>query len=87
MMTLAKEALTSRGKIETLKRQWRELSDSFWALDDKFTKLFISTKDYVDAMHIAPERTKEAITEVFRKVREERQRKKLEHRQTRGISR
>ena len=87
VMALAKEGLASRGKIEKLKRQWQELSEIFWALDGKFTKLFMSTKDYVDAMQLAPERTKEAIAEVFRKVREERQRRKLERKLTRGRSR
>lgn len=87
VMMLAKEALTLRSKIETLKRQWRDLSDSFWALDDKFTKLFMSTKDYIDAMRIAPERVKEVIAEVFQKAREEHQRRKLERKHTRGRSR
>ena len=87
VMTLAKEALASRRKISSLQSQLQELWSSFWALEDKFTKLFIRTKDYVDAMQLAPERTKEAIAEVFRKVREERQRRKLERKYTRGRSR
>ena len=87
VMTLAKEALTLRSKIVSLKRQLQELSTRFWALEDKFTKLYMSTKDYVDAMRIAPERVKEAIAEVFQKAKEERQRKKLEQRHTRGRSR
>lgn len=87
MMTLAKEALTSRGKIASLQRQLQELWSSFWALEDKFTKLFMNTNDYVNAMRLAPERVKEVIAEVFEKAKEERQRKKLERRHTRGRSR
>ena len=87
VMTLAKEALASRSKILSLQSQLQELWSSFWALEDKFTKLFMRTKDYVDAMRIAPERVNEVITDIFQKAKEERQRKKLERRHTRGRSR
>lgn len=87
VMSLAKEALLSRGKIVSLERQLQKATSRFWELEDKFTKLFMSTRDYVEAMRLAPERVKEVFTEIFQKAKKERERRKLERRQIRGRSR
>ena len=73
VMTLAKEALSSRGVIDSLKRQLNKATSRIYELEDKFTKLFMSTKNFVDAMRIAPQRIKEVINDIFTKDREERE--------------
>ena len=40
-------------------------------MEDKLTKLFISTRDFKEAMQVAPQRVKEVFAEIFLKDREE----------------
>ncbi len=87
VISLAKEGVLSRGKIESLKRQLREVTNQLWELEDKFTKLFMSTRDYTEAMRLAPQRVKEVFSKIFQKEKEERERKKNERKQYRGRSR
>ena len=87
VISLAKEGVLSREKIESLKRQLQEVTARFWDLEDKFTKLFMSTRDFKEAMQLAPQRVKEVFSEIFQKAKEERERKKNERKRYRGRSR
>ena len=56
VITLAKEAISSRGIIRSLEEQLQKITSQYWNLDDKFNKLFMSTKNFRNAMRIAPQR-------------------------------
>lgn len=88
VISLAKEGVLSRGKIKSIKQQLQSATARFWDLEDKFTKLFMSTKNYKDAMRLAPERVEEALSDIFQKAEEEKIQRRLQRsRQSRGISR
>ena len=42
-------------------------------MDDKLTKLFMSTRDFKEAMRLAPEKVEAVFTEIFSRDREERE--------------
>ena len=45
---------------------------------------FMSTKNYVDAVRLAPQRVEELIKDIFQKSREERVQKRLERKKTKS---
>jgi len=45
-------------------------------LEDKLTKLFISTREPKEALRLEPQRVKEVFAEIFQNAREERDRNK-----------
>ncbi len=55
VITLAKEALSSRSKIASLRQQLSQVTGELYELKDKFTKLFMDTHRFKEAMRIAPE--------------------------------
>ena len=71
VIALAKEAISSRGIIRSLEQQLQKITSQYWNLDDKFNKLFMSTKNFRDAMQLAPQRIKEVISDIFTKDRKE----------------
>lgn len=73
VISLAKEGVLSRGKIHTLEQQAQKATARVWELEDKLTKLFMSTRDFKEAMQLAPQRIKEVFAEIFLKDREERE--------------
>ena len=89
VISLAKEGVLSRGKIESLKQQLQKVTARFWDLEDKFTKLFMSTKNFKDAMRFAPQRVEALFADIFQKEKEEKEQKRLERKKlkSRGISR
>ena len=89
VISLAKEGVLSRGTIRSLKQQLKDVTAQLWSLEDKFEKLFMSTKNYVDAMKLAPKRVEELIKDIFKKAREEREQKRQERNKSKlsGISR
>ena len=85
VMVLAKEAISSRGIIHSLEQQLQKITAQYWNLDDKFNKLFMSTKNFRDAMQLSPQRIKEVISDIFTKDREEREtRRKMRNNKKRG---
>ena len=85
MIALAKEAISSRGIIQSLEQQLQKITSQYWNLEDTFNKLFMSTKNFRDAMQIAPQRIKEVISDIFAKDREEREaRRKMRVSKKRG---
>jgi hypothetical protein len=88
VMTLAKEALSSRGRINTLERQLQGVTDRYWKLENSFNQLVDDTREFRDAMRVAPQRVKEALSDIFQKAKEAMTQKKVQRsKQYRGISR
>ena len=73
VISLAKEGVLSRGKIHTLEQKAQKATARVWELEDKLTKLFMSTRDFKEAMRLAPERVKEVFMDIFKRDREERE--------------
>ena len=73
VIALAKEVISSRGIIHSLEEQLQKITSRYWNLDDTFNKLFMSTKNFRDAMKLSPQRIKEVISDIFAKDREERE--------------
>ncbi len=73
VISLAKEGVLSRGKIHTLEQKAQKATARVWELEDKLTKLFMSTRDYKEAMRLAPERVRAVFAEIFQRDREERE--------------
>ena len=87
VITLAKEALSSRSKISSLRQQLAHVSNELYNLKNKFTDLFIETKKFKDAMRIAPERLRNVISDIFKKDREARQQRKLNRKRSNNLER
>lgn len=87
VISLAKEGVLSRGKIDSLTRKLQGVTAQVWDLDEKLTRLVMSTRNYKEAMRLAPERVEEVFSEIFQKSKEARAQKKLERNKSRGISR
>ncbi len=73
VISLAKEGVLSRGKIDSLKRQLQGATARLWDLEDKLTRLVMSTRDFKEAMRLAPERVQAVFAEIFSRDQEERE--------------
>jgi len=82
MISLAKEGILSRGKIHTLEQRAQKATARVWELEDKLTKLFMSTRDFKEAIRLAPERVKEVFAEIFSRDQEEREARRQMRRST-----
>ena len=88
VILLAKEGVLSRSKIDSLTRKLQGATTQVWDLDEKLTRLVMSTRNYKEAMRLAPERVEEVLSDIFQKAEDERtQRLPQRSRQSRGISR
>ncbi len=87
VISLAKEGVLSRSTIRSLKQKLKDVTEQLWNLEDKFEKLFMSTKNYVDAMRLAPKRVEELIKDIFQKAREEREQKRQRKTKSSGLGR
>lgn len=85
VMMLAKEAISPRGRIDSLERQLQKATTRLWE-EDKLTKLVMSTRDFMDAMRLAPQRVKELFADIFQKDKEEREGRKFERKKSRGLN-
>lgn len=65
LKSLAKEGLASRGIIDRLRVSLREARDAF-------DRLYEQTRDFRQAMRIAPNRVRELLTDIFQRARERR---------------
>ncbi len=73
VISLAKEGVLSRSKIHTLEQRLQKAVARVWELDDKLTKLLMSTRNFTEAMRLAPQRVEAVFAEIFRQDREERE--------------
>ena len=88
VISLAKEGVSSRGKIHSLEHDLHGVTVRLWDLDEKLTRLVMSTRNYKDAMRLAPERVEEVLSDIFQKAEEEKTQRRLQrNRESRGISR
>ena len=89
VISLAKEGVLSRGKIDTLTRQLQDTTARLWDMEEKLTRLVMSTRDFKDAMRLAPERVQTVFAEIFSRDQAEREarrnmRRGTKHRDERG---
>ena len=82
VISLAKEGVLSRGKIHSLERELQGVTTRLWDLDDKLTKLVMSTRDFKEAMRLAPQKVEAVFAEIFQQDREEREARRNVHRKT-----
>ena len=87
VITLAKEALSSRSKIASLRQQLNQVTYELYELKDKFTKLFMDTRNFKEALRLAPEKIEKVISDIFRIDREARQQKKLNRKRSNNLER
>lgn len=73
LMALAKEALVSRPKIVKLEAQALQVRGDYITLREQFDKMWWDTKDYRDAVKLAPKLVKSYLQDVFRQHREHKQ--------------
>ena len=73
VISLAKEGVLSRSKITELTQQLREASSRLFNWQLSWQELDEQTKEFRQAMKLAPQRVKEVITDIFLKDREERE--------------
>ena len=71
LTTLAKEGISSRSIIRDLKEQVRLGAERFKDMRDRFNRLFADTKEYREAIAVAPERVKSFIAEIIERARQE----------------
>jgi hypothetical protein len=82
VISLAKEGVLSRGKIDSLKRQQQGTTARLWDIEEKLTRLVMSTRDFKEAMRLAPERVEAVFAEIFQRDREEREARRHMRRST-----
>jgi diadenosine tetraphosphate (Ap4A) HIT family hydrolase len=73
VISLAKEGVLSRGKIDTLTRQLQGTTARLWDMEEKLTRLVMSTRDFKEAMRLAPERVQTVFAEIFSRDQAERE--------------
>ena len=73
---LAKEGVHSRGRFADLKQKLREAKERIDGLTLSYDRLREQTKDFLQAVKLAPQRMKEVIHEIFAKDKEEREQAK-----------
>ena len=82
VVSLAKEGVLSRSKIDTLTRQLQGTTARLWDIEEKLTRLVMSTRDFKEAIRLAPEKVQTVFAEIFLKDREEREAKRHMRRNT-----
>lgn len=87
VIILAKEGISSRSKIASLKHQLNQVTTEFYELKDKFTKLFIGTSNFKEVMRLAPQRVEKLFSDIFKNDRESRRQNKLRQKSSQNIHR
>lgn len=72
MVSLAKGGVVSRGKIDSLKRQLQGVTARVWDLEEKLTMLVMGTRDFKEAMRLAPQKVETVFADIFSRDQEER---------------
>jgi len=83
VISLAREGVLSRSKIADLTRQLRETSSGLFNWQLSWQELDEQTKEFRQAMKLAPQRVKEVISDIFLKDREEREARRSMRRNSR----
>ena len=73
VISLAKEGVLSRSKISELTRQLSQISSRLFNWQLSWQELDEQTKEFRQAIKLAPQRVKEVISDIFLKEREERE--------------
>jgi len=79
VIALAKEGILSRIKIADLTRQLYEARDRFFDLQKSWDRLYEQTREFRQAVRLAPQRVKQLFTDIFLRAREEREAKRNLH--------
>ena len=87
LTALAKEGITSRRIISGLQERLSRVSNQLYSIGNSFDKMLDETRDFYQAMRIAPQRVKEVFSDIFQKTKEAKEQKKLQRQQHRGIGR
>ena len=82
VISLAKEGVLSRGKIDSLKRQLQSVTSRLWDIEEKLTRLVMSTRNFKEAVRLEPERVEAVFADIFARDREEREARRLMSRST-----
>ena len=80
VIDLAREGVMSRGVIADLTRKLQETRNKVAGLDAAYDRLYEQTRDFFQAVKLAPQRVKELFADIFKKDREERELKRTLHR-------
>ncbi len=78
LIALAKEGIASRRIISDLQERLNRVSNQLYSIRNGFDKMLDETRDFYQAMRIAPQRVKEVFTDIFQKAKEAREQKKLQ---------
>ena len=85
VIVLAKEGILSRRKITDLTRQLYEAKDRLFDLQNAWDRLYEQTKEFRQAMKLAPQLVKQLFADIFARAREEREaRRNLHHHKKRN---
>jgi CII-binding regulator of phage lambda lysogenization HflD len=87
LTALAKEGITSRSIIRDLQQRLSKVSNQLYTIRNSFDKMLDETRDFYQAMRIAPQRVKEVFLDIFQKAKEAREQKKLQRKEHRGRDR
>ena len=79
VISLAKEGIQSRRVIADLTERLREAMTTIGGLKLSYNNLYEQTKEFFQAMRIAPQRVKEIFTDIFTKDRQERESRRTLH--------
>ena len=82
VISLAKEGIQSRGKIADLTQKLHEVSNMIEGLKLSYNNLYEQSKEFFQAIKLAPQRIIEVFTEIFAKDREDRELRRAFHRST-----
>ncbi len=79
VISLAKEGVLSRSKIANLTQKLREASNMIEGLKLSYNNLYEQSKEFFQAVNLAPQRIIEVFTEIFAKDREDRELRRAFH--------
>ena len=82
VISLAKEGIQSRSKVADLTQKLHEVSNMIEGLKLSYNNLYEQSKEFFQAVKLAPQRIIEVFTEIFAKDREDRELRRAFHRST-----
>jgi hypothetical protein len=73
VLSLAKEGILSRGKISELTQALQKARSRVFELQNNWERLYEQTREFRQAMKLAPQRVKEVFKEIFLREKDERE--------------
>ncbi len=73
VIELAKEGIRSRSTIDELKRKLRDAKRKIESLNLAYDRLFAQTKEFSQAVKLAPQRVKELFNDIFEKAHQDKE--------------